>query len=145
MLLLCNCNSYSCKIKTYCFISLSPPLSTCTSVVQIQTLIETPYRYTFWWCLTVSNLKLSYEQGDISRASTNFKCFCYNSILIKMIDNLSLNMSVESARSMVEHGCSLSVMSYITFATIAANTVININNVSKLIKLSIWNCRKWKR
>jgi hypothetical protein len=56
-----------------------------------------------------------------------------------MIENLSLNMSAESARSMVEHGCSLSVMSYITFATIAANTVININNVSKFIKLSILN------
>jgi hypothetical protein len=29
----------------------------------------------------------------------------------------------------VDHGCSLSVMSYITFAVISANTVININDV----------------
>ena len=32
--------------------------------------------------------------------------------------------------SSVDHGCSLSVMSYITFAAITVSTVININNVS---------------
>ena len=30
----------------------------------------------------------------------------------------------------VEKGCALSIMSYVTFAAIAANTIININNVS---------------
>jgi hypothetical protein len=31
----------------------------------------------------------------------------------------------------VDYGCSMSVMSYITFAVIAANTVINVNDVSE--------------
>ena len=33
------------------------------------------------------------------------------------------------ARSSVDYGCSMSVMSYISFAVITANTIININDV----------------
>ena len=41
------------------------------------------------------------------------------------------------ARSSVEYGCSMSVMSYISFAVITANTIININDVSLILWLAL--------
>jgi len=46
-------------------------------------------------------------------------------------------------RSSVEHGCSLSVISYITFAVITANTVMNINNVSAFLIFEPLCFEKW--
>ena len=40
------------------------------------------------------------------------------------------NLTPFEGRSYVDEGCSLSVMSYITFAVITVNTVVNINDVS---------------
>ena len=63
-----------------------------------------------------SNLNLSLPQG----------------LRPQPIDDLHFEarLSADARSSSVDHGCSLSVMSYITFAAITVSTVININNVS---------------
>ena len=62
---------------------------------------------------------------------------------IQQNTNLTSNWITETARSnAVDFGCSLSIMSYLSFAVISIYTVVNVNNVRYLFyEITIHYCR----